>query len=205
MHEVNWDERYQGEAEQRPWDNGVVEPELIRCMETDLAGANIKRAMEIGCGTGTNAIWLAERGVDVLGTEISPTAIALADKGVAGKSLPIRFVENNIVETPPVQPASIDFAFDRGVFHVMSAQDRVRSSKTLRNRLWTVAGGCAWRAARMKRSQRIEVRPGLLPPNSWRRLKRSLKFSLFAKLFSNCLTERSMRHGRCYCANAGNV
>jgi SAM-dependent methyltransferase len=124
MHEVNWDERYQGDAEQRPWDIGSVEAELKRVVENELAGEKISRALEIGCGTGTNAIWLAERGVDVLGTEISPTAIAAANKKVAGKNLPIRFVENDIVQTPPVQPGSIDFAFDRGVFHVMGPQQR---------------------------------------------------------------------------------
>jgi SAM-dependent methyltransferase len=124
MHEVNWDERYQGDVDQRPWDIGTVEPELVRCVEQDLAGQKISRALEIGCGTGTNAIWLAQRGVDVLGTEISPTAIDAANQKVSGKNLPIRFVQNNIVESLPVAPGTINFAFDRGVFHVMGPDQR---------------------------------------------------------------------------------
>lgn len=121
---VNWDERYQGDAESRPWDIGTVEAELKRIVEADLSGTKISRALDIGCGTGTNAIWLAERGIDVLGTEISPTAIAAANKKIAGKNLSIRFIENDIVRTPPVQAGSMDFAFDRGVFHVMTAPQR---------------------------------------------------------------------------------
>ena len=41
-----------------PWDTGVSPPELIRLIDTHSAG----HALHIGCGTGTNAITLAERG-----------------------------------------------------------------------------------------------------------------------------------------------
>jgi SAM-dependent methyltransferase len=124
MVDVDWDERYQGEQDVRPWDTGVVEPELKRCTTEDLREEKLKSALEIGCGTGTNAIWLAEQGMDVVGTEISPTAIKAANAKLAGKIMSVRFVDHDIVASSPVQPGTIDFVFDRGVFHVMSAEQK---------------------------------------------------------------------------------
>jgi SAM-dependent methyltransferase len=124
MVDVDWDERYQGDQEVRPWDTGIVEPELKRCITEDLRDVKLKRALEIGCGTGTNAIWLAEQGLDVVGTEISPTAIKVANEKLAGKIMSVRFVENDIVTNSPVPAATVDFVFDRGVFHVMSPDQK---------------------------------------------------------------------------------
>lgn len=122
--DVNWDGRYQGGPEERPWDIGVAEAELKRCFAEDLRDEKISRALEIGCGTGTNSIWMAEHGLDVLGTEISPTAIAAARAKIDGTSLAVRFMQHDILEGPPVQPETIDFVFDRGVFHVMGVDQR---------------------------------------------------------------------------------
>jgi methyl halide transferase len=122
MVDVNWDERYQGEPEQRPWDSGVVEPELIRGVEA--LHPKPKRALEIGCGSGTNAIWLAKQEIAVIGTDISPTAVDEAKKKADEARLSIDFRVQDILVEPPVAPESIDFAFDRGVFHIMNEEQR---------------------------------------------------------------------------------
>ncbi len=49
------------------------------------------RALDLGCGEGGDAIWLAERGWVVTGVDISPTAIARATRAAADRALVAEF------------------------------------------------------------------------------------------------------------------
>jgi methyl halide transferase len=63
-----WNESYaSGEL---PWDTGASEPLLVEFVESGSVAPG--RTLQIGAGAGTNAIWLAERGFNVLGFDISP-------------------------------------------------------------------------------------------------------------------------------------
>ena len=74
MSHPSWNENYaSGEL---PWDTGLPEPLLVEFVTS--AGLAPGRTLEIGAGTGTNAIWLAERGFDVLGVDVSPLAVERA-------------------------------------------------------------------------------------------------------------------------------
>lgn len=62
-----------------PWDAVGVRPELLAL----LAGWHVDpdrypRAVDLGCGTGANVVFLAERGFDAVGVDFSPVAIAKA-------------------------------------------------------------------------------------------------------------------------------
>lgn len=112
-----WEDAYKKGKEALPWDTGAAAPELVRYLESS---AMPKQILEIGCGTGSNAIWMAERGASVLATEISPTAIEMAQKKLEhNKSLKLEFRLADIIESSPVKDGTIDFVFDRGVYHVM--------------------------------------------------------------------------------------
>src|SRR5437762_3060173 len=70
MPHLSWNESYaSGEL---PWDTGSPEPLLTGFVNS--GGVAPGRTLEIGAGTGTNSIWLAERGFDVVGVEVSPLA-----------------------------------------------------------------------------------------------------------------------------------
>jgi methyl halide transferase len=72
------------------------------------------RTLEVGCGTGTNAIYLAQRGFDVVGVDISPLAVEHARAKARGRC---RFETVDFMnETPPGGP--FDLVFDRGCFHI---------------------------------------------------------------------------------------
>ncbi|GAA0363801.1 hypothetical protein GCM10009530_11860 [Microbispora corallina] len=66
-----------------PWDSGIPAPELVETVE----GAQALppgRALELGCGTGTNAVYLARNGWDVVGVDLIGRAIRQArDKAEA--------------------------------------------------------------------------------------------------------------------------
>src|ERR1041385_3822376 len=59
---------------QPPWDTGISPPELFEFIKTHPAG----RAIDLGCGTGTNVITLAKSGWRVTGIDFAPRAIKLA-------------------------------------------------------------------------------------------------------------------------------
>lgn len=70
MPHPSWNESYA--SGQLPWDTGQPEPLLVEFVNSNVVAPSA--ALEIGVGTGTNAIWMAERGFDVLGVDIAPLA-----------------------------------------------------------------------------------------------------------------------------------
>jgi SAM-dependent methyltransferase len=113
MAHPSWNESYaSGEL---PWDTGEPEPLLVEFITSGRIEPT--RALEIGAGTGTNAIWLAERGFNVLGIDIAPLAIERAIAKLDGRELRCRFAALDILaSSPPHGP--FQFIFDRGCFHI---------------------------------------------------------------------------------------
>ena len=69
---ARWDERYSGAlAPESPAPPAVFGAHLE---EFPRAGA----ALDLACGQGATAVWLAGRGLDVLGLDVSPVAVARA-------------------------------------------------------------------------------------------------------------------------------
>jgi SAM-dependent methyltransferase len=119
MTPADWNQRYvEGET---PWDSGHPSKELIRVLEQEAIKPG--RAAELGCGTGTNSIYLASRGFDVTGFDFSPAALEVARKRAAEANAKARFFEADLcrfnVDVPP-----FDFLFDRGCYHAARRVDQ---------------------------------------------------------------------------------
>jgi len=113
----DWDETYRsGKA---MWDSGVPSAELIKA----LSDGQIKTgsALELGCGTGTNAIFLAERGFEVTGVDNSEEALAMGREKMTryyektSRILSVHFEKIKIPEYK--SKMKYDLIFDRGCFH----------------------------------------------------------------------------------------
>jgi SAM-dependent methyltransferase len=118
MPHPSWDESYA--SGQLPWDTGQPEPLLV---EFVTSGAVMPGpTLEIGAGTGTNAIWMAERGFDVLGVDVSPLAVERAHARMEGRALRCRFAALDFLAAPPPD-GPFQFVFDRGCFHVFDEAD----------------------------------------------------------------------------------
>jgi SAM-dependent methyltransferase len=106
----HWDQRY--EHSDVPWDTGVPDNHLMAFVDSKAIAPG--RVLEIGCGTGTNAIWLASRGFEVLGIDISARAIAAAEAKLRGES--VRFQVLDFFDA--ALAGTFEFVFDRGVLHL---------------------------------------------------------------------------------------
>lgn len=115
---TNWDERYRtGET---PWDCGQPCGELVRVI--DEYAISPGRVCELGCGTGTDAVYLARRGFDVVGVDLSPTAIAAANRRAADAGVEARFISGDVLNLPDLG-APFPFIYDRGCYHVVRQID----------------------------------------------------------------------------------
>jgi SAM-dependent methyltransferase len=118
----SWNESYA--SGQLPWDTGQPEPLLVEFITSGRVRPT--RALEIGAGTGTNALWLAERGFDVLGIDIAPLAVERAAAKLSGLDLSCRFQTLDILTTD-LPDSPFHFVFDRGCFHVFDeGEERAR-------------------------------------------------------------------------------
>lgn len=70
-----------------PWDTQITPPEVMAYIHRTQPG----RALDLGCGTGTNAITLTQHGWQTVGVDFSPKAIATAKNKSAKQDLKIDF------------------------------------------------------------------------------------------------------------------
>ncbi|MFB2923965.1 class I SAM-dependent methyltransferase [Aerosakkonema funiforme] len=123
----NWEQLYQEKpVETMPWFNADLDPDL----EQALTKLNLQAGtvLDLGTGPGTQAIALAQRGFKVTGTDLSPTAVQKAEEKAKEKGLNIIWKQDDILNSKLDE--QFDFVFDRGCFHVFTAdlrQDYLRA------------------------------------------------------------------------------
>jgi SAM-dependent methyltransferase len=131
----SWNDSY-ASGEPQPWDTGAPDPMLVEIIQSGTIPPG--RTLEIGCGTGTNAIYLARHGFDVVGVDISRLAVESA-RVKAGEHC--RFETLDFLnESPPGGP--FEFVFDRGCFHTFD-EDRERA-RFAENVAAALMGGGVW-------------------------------------------------------------
>lgn len=109
---IDFDERYK--TGNTPWEIHRADRSLMNFVAAnDLAPC---RAIDIGCGTGSNVLWLAQQNFQVTGYDLSPLAIKTAlDKAKDAKAT-CTFINKDFL-LDEIAASSFDFAFDRGCFH----------------------------------------------------------------------------------------
>lgn len=123
-----WDERYaNGDT---PWESGEPSSELRRVVSE--FPIPIGQALEVGCGTGINAVWLATRGFDVSAFDLSPRAIDRARRRADEAGVRVSFLIADVLAPPLALPGPFDFFFDRGCYHVVRREEVSAYLETLR-------------------------------------------------------------------------
>lgn len=110
---IEWEQLYRDRF--TPWDVKRPDSHLVDIVEN--FPVKPCRVLELGCGTGTNAIWLAARGFDVTALDLSETALDLA-RGKPGAEA-CTFVQGDFFEDP-LPGTDFGFVFDLGCLHGFS-------------------------------------------------------------------------------------
>jgi SAM-dependent methyltransferase len=104
-----------------PWDTGVSPPELIAFLEENPPG----RALDLGCGTGTNAITIHSYGWDVIGVDSSYYAIRRAVEKTICQAREVDFRRLDVSRLKGIQ-GPFDLILDIGCYHTLSPEARAR-------------------------------------------------------------------------------
>jgi SAM-dependent methyltransferase len=109
------------------WDTGQTPPEVVEAIKKESISG---RALDLGCGTGTHAIYLAQHGWAVLGVDFSPRAIVIAREKAnhAGVSIDFRIADVSRLDD---LAGPFDFALDVGCFHGLDTAGRARYAAQL--------------------------------------------------------------------------
>ena len=104
-----------------PWDTGVTPPELERFVATHPPG----RALDLGCGTGTNAVYLAKHGWTAAGVDFAARAIAKARRRAreAGVASRCTFHVGDVTRLDFLA-GPFDLALDIGCLHSLPVAER---------------------------------------------------------------------------------
>src|SRR3954463_4819979 len=91
-----WNRRYA--ENDTPWDMRIPSRELTRVLDNGLIRG--RTALELGCGTGTNAIFLAERGFQVTAVDGAALAIEQARRLADARNVAVEWIEADVYALP---------------------------------------------------------------------------------------------------------
>ncbi len=127
----DFEERYK--TGDLPWDTGDHDKNLEQVIkEYSIAPSPV---MELGAGSGSDAVWLAGEGFKVTAIDLSPTAVEIARRKAAGAGVRIDFIVADVLKDK-IPPGPFELVFDRGCFHVFDLpEERSRLVEIIRDRL----------------------------------------------------------------------
>jgi SAM-dependent methyltransferase len=102
-----------------PWDTGISPPELIAFMQSHPPG----RALDLGCGTGTNVITLSKAGWEAVGVDFVGKAVRKAHQKARQAGIQASFYTDDVTQLDKIE-GPFDLILDMGCFHSLPSNDR---------------------------------------------------------------------------------
>ena len=103
------------------WDTGVPQPELQQLVRDRAPG----RALDLGCGTGADVVYLAGHGWETVGIDFAPEAVAAAKKKAADAGVTAAFVPGDASRLADAGVRGpFDLLLDIGCYHTIPASRR---------------------------------------------------------------------------------
>jgi SAM-dependent methyltransferase len=112
-----FEEAYHGSP---PWDIGRPQQEFVRLEESGVIFGDV---LDVGCGTGENALFFAGHGYTAWGVDIAPTAIAIARKKAEERHLSATFLVSDALNLKRIG-RTFNTVIDSGLFHALSDLER---------------------------------------------------------------------------------
>ena len=105
-----------------PWDTKAPSESVIAWQTRGWVHGDV---LDIGCGLGDNAIYLAKSGHPVTGLDISPTALATAEQRASDAGVDVTFAVADSTKLDGYTDA-FDTVIDSGLFHSLDDEGRQR-------------------------------------------------------------------------------
>ena len=116
---ISWEDAYKGDP---PWDIGRPQPAFVELVS---AGEfNKGSLLDVGCGTGENALYIAKNGFSAVGVDLSSRAIVAAKAKANERKLRVDFRLANALSLG-FKGSYFDNVIDSGLFHTFNDSDRV--------------------------------------------------------------------------------
>ncbi len=119
--------------EKTPWNNTTPPGELVGLVQE--GKVRPCKTVDLGCGAGTYAIYLAGIGFDVTGIDSAPKAVQLAQENAQRQDASCRFIVADLLGDMHEVKDTFDFAYDWEVLHHIFPEDRKTYMKNVRNLL----------------------------------------------------------------------
>jgi 2-polyprenyl-3-methyl-5-hydroxy-6-metoxy-1,4-benzoquinol methylase len=118
----DWNKIYSNcSLDQIPWHADKPEQELIELIESEKIRP--LRVLDVGCGTGTDAIYLASIGSNVTAIDLSQEATNTARERANKAGVKVNFITGDFLDVE-FDNESFDFVNDRGCFHHINPLQR---------------------------------------------------------------------------------
>jgi cyclopropane fatty-acyl-phospholipid synthase-like methyltransferase len=111
---------------QTPWDTQITPPEVMEFVAETPPG----KALDLGCGTGTNAITLARHGWEATGVDFAPGAVRMARRKAAAAGLTISFHAADVTDLAMLT-GPYDYVLDIGCLFVLGEGERWKYAEGL--------------------------------------------------------------------------
>lgn len=105
-----------------PWN--IETPPNVLVELVDSGKVKPCKTIDLGCGTGNYAIYLASVGFDVTGIDISPTAIKIAKENAKKKGIKCNFLVADVLGNLNEVKEKFDFAYDWELLHHIFPEQR---------------------------------------------------------------------------------
>jgi SAM-dependent methyltransferase len=116
-----WDEFYADRSRAVPFFAAKPDENLVSYLDQGRLVPG--RALDLGCGPGRNAIWLARAGFEVDAVDLSPAALAWAAERAREAGVQVRFVNGDAFSVQ--LPGGYDLVYDSGCLHHLPPHRRV--------------------------------------------------------------------------------
>jgi SAM-dependent methyltransferase len=137
--------------ERLPWHSEKPPELLCKAVEADTTKG---RALDVGCGSGVFALWLAQHGYGVTAMDFLEEAVGMARERVRNVEPSVEVVCASALEYEPREP--FDLVLDRGCLHTL--QPSVRPQYRERLLRWLKPGG-SYVLVHLGRRSPIDWRP----------------------------------------------